>query len=43
MLRRDDRDRLLGDVDAEAEQLLVDVGEMRTDELRSRCEMSRWT
>ena len=29
MLRRHDRDRLLGDVDAEPEQLLVDVREMR--------------
>ena len=34
MLRRDDRDRLPGDVDPEPEQLLVDVGEMRADEIR---------
>ena len=34
MLRRDDRDRLLRDVDAEAEQLLVDVGEVARHEVR---------
>ena len=34
MLRRHHRDRLPGDVDAEPEQLLVDVGEMRADEIR---------
>ena len=34
MLRRDDRDRLLGDVDAEAEQLLVDVREVLAHEVR---------
>src|SRR5438270_7074438 len=33
MLGRHDRDRLLGDVDAEPEQLVVDVGEMRADEI----------
>ena len=33
MLRRDDRDRLAGDVDAEPEQLLVDVREVRLHEL----------
>ena len=33
MLRRDDRDRLLRDVDAEPEQPLVDVGEMRLHEV----------
>ena len=32
MLRGNDRDRLLGDVDAEAQQLLVDVGEVAADE-----------
>ena len=34
MLRRNDRDRLLRDVDAEAKQLVVDVGEVGADELR---------
>ena len=34
VLRRHDGDRLLGDVDAEAEQLLVDVGEVRAHEIR---------
>ena len=33
MLRRHDRDRLLGDVDPEPEQLLVDVGEVRLYEI----------
>ena len=33
MLRRDDRNRLLGDVNAEADQLFIDVGKMLTDEL----------
>ena len=33
MLRRDDRDRLGRDVDAEPEQLFVDVGEVRLHEL----------
>ena len=34
MLRGNDGDRLLGDVDPEPEQLLVDGREVRTDEIR---------
>ena len=34
MLRRDDGDRFLGDVDAEAEQFFVDVWEVPAHEIR---------
>ena len=33
MLRRNDGDRLLGDVDAQPQQLVVDVGEMASHEI----------